>query len=240
MPSLVEERVREARLAVITGGERSRGRRWRGGLKVGACLALFTAQHNKHVVRMAVLLAALWGNRLPCGGGSRRQGANLQPHTPSQPDSSPSARITGLSPWSSLPLPAPVTSPPLPPLQVGNFRVEPPGLFRGRGEHPRMGKIKRRVYPRDITINIGAGEPVPTHPFPGQTWKEVRCRRHDEAGPRNCCFLCSAALMMWDDAGLKTGPSSPWTLLTRPCISSRAGPPRPDRHLAGLLEGHHQ
>ncbi len=40
--------------------------------------------------------------------------------------------------------------------QVGNFRVEPPGLFRGRGEHPRMGQIKRRIFPRDITINIGA------------------------------------------------------------------------------------
>ena len=39
--------------------------------------------------------------------------------------------------------------------QVGNFRVEPPGLFRGRGEHPKMGKFKRRIYPRDITINIG-------------------------------------------------------------------------------------
>jgi hypothetical protein len=39
---------------------------------------------------------------------------------------------------------------------VGNFRVEPPGLFRGRGEHPKMGMIKKRVYPRDITINIGA------------------------------------------------------------------------------------
>ena len=39
--------------------------------------------------------------------------------------------------------------------QVGNFRVEPPGLFRGRGEHPRMGKLKSRIYPRDIVINIG-------------------------------------------------------------------------------------
>ncbi|KAG2499993.1 hypothetical protein HYH03_002275 [Edaphochlamys debaryana] len=57
---------------------------------------------------------------------------------------------------------------------VGNFRVEPPGLFRGRGEHPRQGKIKKRVYPRDITINIGEGEPIPTHPYPGQTWKEVK------------------------------------------------------------------
>ncbi len=41
------------------------------------------------------------------------------------------------------------------PIKVGNFRVEPPGLFRGRGEHPKMGKVKKRVYPRDITINIG-------------------------------------------------------------------------------------
>ena len=26
--------------------------------------------------------------------------------------------------------------------KVGNFRVEPPGLFRGRGEHPRKGSLK--------------------------------------------------------------------------------------------------
>lgn len=40
-------------------------------------------------------------------------------------------------------------------LQLGNFRVEPPGLFRGRGEHPKMGRVKTRIYPRDIVINIG-------------------------------------------------------------------------------------
>lgn len=61
--------------------------------------------------------------------------------------------------------------------QVGNFRVEPPGLFRGRGEHPKMGKIKTRVFPRDVIINIGAGEPIPAHPYPDQAWKEVR---HDQ------------------------------------------------------------
>ena len=26
--------------------------------------------------------------------------------------------------------------------KVGNFRVEPPGLFRGRGEHPKKGAHK--------------------------------------------------------------------------------------------------
>lgn len=59
------------------------------------------------------------------------------------------------------------------PEQVGNFRVEPPGLFRGRGNHPKMGVIKERVYPEDITINIGKGEPIPKHPYSGQSWKEV-------------------------------------------------------------------
>jgi DNA topoisomerase-1 len=29
--------------------------------------------------------------------------------------------------------------------KVGNFRVEPPGLFRGRGEHPRKGSLKARI-----------------------------------------------------------------------------------------------
>ncbi|KAI4388208.1 hypothetical protein MLD38_000560 [Melastoma candidum] len=58
--------------------------------------------------------------------------------------------------------------------KVGNFRVEPPGLFRGRGEHPKMGKLKKRIHPRDITINIGKGAPVPECPIPGEKWKEVR------------------------------------------------------------------
>jgi DNA topoisomerase-1 len=26
--------------------------------------------------------------------------------------------------------------------KVGNFRIEPPGLFRGRGEHPKKGSLK--------------------------------------------------------------------------------------------------
>ncbi|KAJ4807589.1 DNA topoisomerase 1 [Rhynchospora pubera] len=58
--------------------------------------------------------------------------------------------------------------------KVGNFRVEPPGLFRGRGEHPKMGKLKRRIKPSDITINIGKGAPIPECPIPGQKWREVK------------------------------------------------------------------
>ncbi|KAK7057154.1 hypothetical protein R3P38DRAFT_3252320 [Favolaschia claudopus] len=56
--------------------------------------------------------------------------------------------------------------------KIGNFRVEPPGLFRGRGEHPKTGSLKFRVRPEDITINIGKEAPVPVPNMPGK-WKEV-------------------------------------------------------------------
>lgn len=62
--------------------------------------------------------------------------------------------------------------------KVGNFRVEPPGLFRGRGEHPKTGKVKTRVQPEQITINIGKEATVPPPPE-GHKWKEVK---HDRAG----------------------------------------------------------
>lgn len=39
--------------------------------------------------------------------------------------------------------------------RVGNFKIEPPGLFRGRGDHPKQGKLKKRVMPEEVTINIG-------------------------------------------------------------------------------------
>ncbi|KAF2146754.1 uncharacterized protein K452DRAFT_241817 [Aplosporella prunicola CBS 121167] len=62
--------------------------------------------------------------------------------------------------------------------KVGNFRVEPPGLFRGRGEHPKTGKVKKRVTPEQITINIGEKAQVPAPP-PGHKWKEIK---HDHEG----------------------------------------------------------
>lgn len=44
---------------------------------------------------------------------------------------------------------------------VGNYRMEPPGIFLGRGCNPKLGKIKSRVYPEDVIINIGKEAPVP-------------------------------------------------------------------------------
>lgn len=57
--------------------------------------------------------------------------------------------------------------------QVGNFRIEPPGLFRGRGAHPKTGKVKCRVVPEQITINIGKEATVPAPP-PGHKWKSIQ------------------------------------------------------------------
>lgn len=70
--------------------------------------------------------------------------------------------------------------------KVGNFRVEPPGLFRGRGEHPKTGKVKSRVLPDQITINIGKEATVPAPPE-GHRWKEVK---HDNK---------STWLAMWQE-----------------------------------------
>lgn len=57
--------------------------------------------------------------------------------------------------------------------KIGNFRIEPPGLFRGRGEHPKMGMLKRRVMPEDVIINCSKDSKIPKPPA-GHKWKEVR------------------------------------------------------------------
>lgn len=56
--------------------------------------------------------------------------------------------------------------------KVGNFKIEPPGIFLGRGEHPKLGKIKKRTNPEDVTINISKDSPIPKPNVPGK-WKEV-------------------------------------------------------------------
>lgn len=46
-------------------------------------------------------------------------------------------------------------------------------FFTGRGEHPKMGKLKRRVEAEDIIINCSKDSKIPVPP-PGHKWKEVR------------------------------------------------------------------
>lgn len=58
------------------------------------------------------------------------------------------------------------------PQSVGNYRVEPPGIFIGRGCNLNLGKIKRRIYPEDVTINIGKESPIP-EPMIGHKWGKI-------------------------------------------------------------------
>jgi DNA topoisomerase-1 len=57
--------------------------------------------------------------------------------------------------------------------------MEPPGAFRGRGEHPKMGKLKSRVLPEQVSLNLSECAPVPPCPVPGHAWSDVR---HDPRG----------------------------------------------------------
>lgn len=63
--------------------------------------------------------------------------------------------------------------------KVGNYNMEPPGTFRGRGEHPKMGKLKQRVLPEQVSINASENAPIPKCPVPGHAWCDVR---HDPRG----------------------------------------------------------
>lgn len=53
--------------------------------------------------------------------------------------------------------------------KIDNFRIEPPGIFIGRGCHPSMGRIKRRITPRHVTLNIDAQSPVPVFSMYGMS-----------------------------------------------------------------------
>ncbi|KAL8271724.1 hypothetical protein Esti_004319 [Eimeria stiedai] len=58
--------------------------------------------------------------------------------------------------------------------KVGNSKVEPPGLFRGRGEHPKQGMLKRRIFPEDVILNLAEEAPVPrAADMPGHCWRDI-------------------------------------------------------------------
>ena len=57
--------------------------------------------------------------------------------------------------------------------KISNFRVEPPGLFLGRGDHPKAGMLKKRIMPEDVTINCGKDSKPPECPVPGHHWGDV-------------------------------------------------------------------
>jgi DNA topoisomerase-1 len=45
--------------------------------------------------------------------------------------------------------------------KVGNYKIEPPGIFLGRGSHPKIGRIKKRINPEDVTLNLDKEAKIP-------------------------------------------------------------------------------
>jgi len=62
---------------------------------------------------------------------------------------------------------------------VGNYRMEPPGIFLGRGDNPKIGKIKPRIYPEDVTLNLSKDAPIPKT-IKGHNWGKIVHDRHAE------------------------------------------------------------
>lgn len=57
--------------------------------------------------------------------------------------------------------------------QVGNYKIEPPGIFLGRGTHPKIGKIKKRITPEDVIINLSKDANIPEPNISGHKWGKV-------------------------------------------------------------------
>ena len=56
--------------------------------------------------------------------------------------------------------------------KVGNYKIEPPGIFLGRGTHPKIGHIKKRVNHEDITLNLDKVSKIPEPPK-GHKWGDI-------------------------------------------------------------------
>jgi len=55
---------------------------------------------------------------------------------------------------------------------IDTIMIEPPGLFIGRGCHPKMGRVKSRINPEQVIINIGKDAKLPEAPK-GHKWGKI-------------------------------------------------------------------
>ena len=61
--------------------------------------------------------------------------------------------------------------------KIEPIAAEPPGVFKGRGDHPAVGMLKRRIQPEYLTINVGEDDPIPRCHVPGHSWKDVKTNK---------------------------------------------------------------
>lgn len=62
---------------------------------------------------------------------------------------------------------------------VGNYMVEPISLFLGRGCNPHMGKVKKRVMPEDVILNLSKDSPIPKPRYLDENYNLVELKGHN-------------------------------------------------------------
>ena len=56
-------------------------------------------------------------------------------------------------------------------MELGNYAVEPPGIFLGRGKNPLRGKWKTATTTKDVTLNLSPDAPTPPGEWGGREWR---------------------------------------------------------------------
>ncbi len=56
-------------------------------------------------------------------------------------------------------------------MEIGNYAVEPPSVFMGRGKHPIRGSWKPAVTTKDVTLNLSPDAPTPPGEWAGREWR---------------------------------------------------------------------
>jgi DNA topoisomerase-1 len=56
-------------------------------------------------------------------------------------------------------------------MEIGNYSVEPPGIFLGRGKHPMRGRWKPAISTKDVTLNLSPDAPTPPGEWGGREWR---------------------------------------------------------------------
>lgn len=64
--------------------------------------------------------------------------------------------------------------------KVGNFKVELPRLFWRQEYHPKMEKLKTKILPHNIVINVGKDAYVLKCMIHGHRWKDIRHGNQDD------------------------------------------------------------
>ena len=56
-------------------------------------------------------------------------------------------------------------------MEIGNYSVEPPSIFLGRGRNPYRGRWKPAITTKDVTLNLSPDAPTPQGEWAGREWR---------------------------------------------------------------------